>query len=432
MSFDSDMRKRQQRRRQEQKRRQEQQRRLRLRLIFGLIGAVVLVALCILVVLLVQNAPPSDSLDSTQPGTSQATQPIQTQPTEPETVINLAFGGDLNVTNKVVSAGNTTDGYDYTGVLMDVVPVLAGADAAVLNFEGNLCGIPYGTAKRSAPPQLMEALSDAGVDLIQMANSCAIDNGLLGLSDTLDGIREHGMEPVGAYASVEDFERSGGFTLRNINGLKVAFVAFTKGVNNLGLPEGNEDCVNLLYTDYTSTYQDVDTEGITKILRAVAQEEPDVTIALLHWGSEYNNQISSSQEKITTLMQEEGVDAIIGTHSHYVQQVDYDQQTGSLVAYSLGDFFGDADKNNTNYSIILELEITKNNQTGETKITEFDYTPIYTMTPIKDKVASTKIIRIEEAIAAYEANNISKVSPETYEALKTALSRINSRVEPKE
>ena len=154
-----------------------------------------------------------------------------------------------------------------------------------------------------------------------------------------------------------------------------------------------------------------------------------MTIALLHWGSEYNNQVSSSQTKIVNLMQKEGVDAIIGTHSHYVQTVNYDAANSTLVAYSLGDFFGDGDKNHTNYSMILQLEITKNNSSGQTQITGFDCTPIYTLTPENDGTAGMKILRIPDALAAYEADSIHKVSSETYAAMKAALNRIKSRIE---
>lgn len=429
MAFESEeIRKRQQRRNQDKKRRRNQQLRQQRKLIMGLIVAAVILALCGLLILLLQ---PGSQPAPTEPST-ESTPPAQTQPTDPQTVINIAFGGDLNVTDKVVAAGANGSGYDYTDVFLDIAPVLAGADAAVVNLEGNLCGAPYGTQHTSAPQELMDALADAGVDLVQMANSCAINNGMIGLRQTLDGIRQAGMEAVGAYATNEDFEKSRGFTLRSINGVKVAFVAFTKGMDGLGLPQGSEDCVNLLYKDYTSAYSEIDTEGITEILRCVELEQPDVTIALLHWGSAYNSIVSESQKEIVELMQEEGVDAIIGTHSHYVQTVDYDAEKGTLIAYSLGDLLGDADKNNTNASTILQLEITKDNTTGKTAITGYDHTPVYIATPEKDGVDRMKLLRIEQAMAAYDANNIHKVSDETYAAMETALNRIKSRVEPEE
>ena len=416
------IRQRQLRKRQEQRQARERKKLRRRKLLMMIGAAALVVGLCCLVMALVRhaNTPEPEAVTiETQPSTA---------PQEPQTVITLAFGGDLNVTDKTVAAGATGGSYDYTDVFMDVVPALAGADAAVLDLEGNLCGTPYGSTGTRAPLELATALKSAGVDMIQMANSSALNNGLIGLTDTLENLRSVGLEPVGAFASDEEYERQKGFTLRSINGVKVAFVSFTKGMDDLGLPAGGENRVNLLYTDYTSTYQDVDTEGITAILDAVALEKPDITVALLHWGSEYNDQISDSQKRIAKLMQENGVDAIIGTHSHYVQRVEYDPLAGTVVAWSLGDFLGDGDRAGTAYSIILELEITRDNQSGTARITDVGYSPIYTVSSNVEGDDTMKILRIEPAIAAYEANSIDKVSAEVYTAMKSALSKIQSRI----
>ena len=90
--------------------------------------------------------------------------------------------------------------------------------------------------------------------------------------------------------------------------------------------------VNLLYEDYYTTYQTINKKGIRNILRAAESEKPDITIALLHWGSEYNEDISDSQKSIANLMISEGVDAIIGSHPHLVHQVDFNEEEGTLVA----------------------------------------------------------------------------------------------------
>lgn len=426
MAFeDEELNKRREEQREERRFLARQQRVLKIGIIMTAV-TLVLCAAALLVANGIINAPPKPQL-STPPTTQ--TQPTETEPlpTVPDTVIHIVAGGDLNVTDKTVASGTAVSGYDYTDVFMDAVPILSGADLTVLNFEGSIYGAPYGSQNKSAPQQLLQALQQAGVDMLQAANSQTVVNGLSGLSSTLQGIRSAGMEPLGAFATAQEFKESGGYYIREIQGVRVAFVAFTKGMDGMGLPAGNEDCVNLLYKDYNSTYQKVDTEGITRILQAVAARKPDLTVALLHWGSEFNTKISATQEKICKLMQQEGVDAIIGTHSHYVQTLEYDEATGKLVAYSLGDFFGDADKAGTEYSVLLNLEITKSGATGETKITGFDYTPLY----ILDETESggrMRVLRIREAIAAYERNFIQRVSEEDYSAMKNALAKIESRM----
>lgn len=410
-----------------QRQRRRKQAKLRRYLTFGAVFAVSV--LVIVMVLLRANNQPDEPSLSTPPTTVPApvtTVPTPTQPAQPETVIKLIAGGDINITDKVVASGKTVTGYDYAGVFMDIAPVLAGADAAIINLEGNLVGSPYGTASSSAPQELAKALAGAGVDFIQTANSCAINNGITGLRATMDAIRQTGMEPLGTFATEAEFTAAQGFTIRNIGGIRVAFVALTKGMGGLGLPEGSEHSVNVLYKDYASTYQRIDKEGINALLQAVQAQKPDVTIALLHWGSEYNRVLSTRQETITKLMLQGGVDAIIGTHSHYVQQVSYDRENGTVVAYSLGDLFGNAEKTDTNFSILLELEITRDNTTGQTRITGCSCIPVYTLTPERDGEAM-RLVHLETAMAQYENNFIHKVSEKAYNNMKSALAKIKAR-----
>lgn len=341
----------------------------------------------------------------------------------PKTVITLAAAGDLNINDATVASGG--ESYDYTAAFQDVLHLLGDADLTVMNLEGNLVGAPYGTEDRSAPQQMLLALDEAGVDLMQLANSYSIYNGTAGLVRTIDNVRAAGMEPLGAYATNSEFKQSGGYTIVEVQGIRIAFVAFTKGMDGMTMPEGSEDCVNLLYKDYDSTYNNVDSAKINKILDAVDKEKPDLVVTMLHWGSEYNDTISTSQNQILELLQGRGVDAIIGTHSHYVQKIQFDRSSGQFLAYSLGDFFSDAQRSGTEYSIILELEITKDEITGETKITDYSYTPIFS---VAEEGKPMRVMRIKEAIAAYDTNFINKVNEETYNKMKYALLRIEARI----
>ena len=340
-----------------------------------------------------------------------------------DTVIHFVAGGDVNVTDKVVASGGSN--YDYSDVFLDVMPILSGGDLTTLNFEGNLYEEPYGSKHNSAPVELVQALRSAGVDILQTANSKSITNGILGLSSTLDGIRAAGMQSVGTYATEEQFQRYQGFLIREVNGIRIAITAFTKGMDGRGLPGGSEHCVNLLYEDYNSAYQKVDEDGIRSVLKAIEKQKPDLTIALLHWGSEFNDQISKTQEKIIEIMADGGVDAIVGTHPHYVQKIGFDKKTGMLIAYSLGDFLGDGDKAGTDYSVLLDMEITRSGETGAVTITGYDYVPIYRF---ESETGQVKLLRIREALTAYENYSIDSVDPEDYEAMKNALTKIESRV----
>ncbi len=428
---DDEMNMRREKREAQRRKQQAEAKRLRITLI---LAAVVLVLCTAGIVFLTgrSDSPETPVAAETRPTQkpTQATEPATRAQKSTKTTIHIKAAGDLNVTNTVINAGVAVGGYNYTRAFMDVASTLSDADLTVLNLEGNICGEPYGSDTTSAPRELLEGLRNAGVDLIQMANSCTINNGLIGLTSTLQSIRAAGLEPVGAFASESEFRESRGYTITQAQGVKVAFVAFTKGLGGRGLPAGNDNLVNILYEDYASTYDKIDRTRITSVLKAVEAEKPDITIALLHWGSEYNDDISDTQKSIVNLMKKQGVDVILGTHPHTVQAIEYDELAGTLVAYSLGDFFGDASRGGTNYSIILDLEITKDSSTGTTKVTNYSYTPIYTVSEVETADGYRRVVRIDKTVEAWEENYLDKVSQSAKESMVYALERIEARINP--
>ena len=430
--YDENEQRRRRRAAQIKKKREEQALRRKL-----IIAAAVFIACIVLVVSLTRDNVPEETLPENVELQTEQTQPEFTEratlpPETPTTTIRIKAVGDLNVTDSVVAAGASgygDDYYDYTNAFLDVASLLSDADLTLMNFEGNLVGPPYGTDSASAPQQLVQALNAAGVDILQMANTYATHNGMIGLAQTLNNIRAAGIEPVGAYATEDEFRQSKGYTIVDIRGVKVAVVAFTKGMGGLGLPEGSENCVNKLFVDYDSEYKNIDYDGIRAILKNLRSEKPDVTIAMLHWGAEYNDIIFNSQKNIAELMFEEGVDIILGTHSHMVHEVVFDKENNTVLAYSLGDFFGDASKGGTNYSILLDIQITKDNDLGTIRIDSVDHVPLYTLKE-NESNGQRRVVRIHETMNAYDVNFVDKVTKEAYDSMVNALERIEARIDP--
>ena len=426
---DDEMNKRREKREAQRKKQQAEAKRLRRTLV---LAAVVLIACGVGIFRMsAGKVPEPEQIRQETVATEAPTEETKPAPTEanPITTIHIKAAGDLNVTDRVVESGLSASGFDFTRAFKDVAAILSDADLTVMNMEGNFCGEPYGSATTSAPTELLRDLRGAGVDLLQVANSCIINNGMIGMTSTLNAIRAAGIEPVGAYANEAELRQSKGYTITEIRGVKVAFVAFTKGLGGRGMPAGNEELVNLLYEDYATTYNQEDKDRITKILKNVETEKPDITIALLHWGSEYNDDISSSQEYLVSLLKKNGVDVILGTHSHTLQPIDYDPLKGTLVAYSLGDFYGDANRGATNYSIILDLEITKDTDAGTCKVTDYSYTPIYTVRENECPDGYRRVVRIEKAVEAYTENYLDKVTTACKDSMVYALQRIGERLE---
>jgi poly-gamma-glutamate capsule biosynthesis protein CapA/YwtB (metallophosphatase superfamily) len=112
-----------------------------------------------------------------------------------------------------------------------------------------------------------------------------------------------------------------------------------------------------------------------------------------------------------------------------IHRIDYDEAENTLVAYSLGDFFGDATKAGTNYSLVLDIQITKDNEMGTTRIDNFTVTPIYTLSEAEGN-GQRRVVRISEAVAAYEVNFVDKVTRSAKESMEYSLERIEARTDP--
>jgi poly-gamma-glutamate synthesis protein (capsule biosynthesis protein) len=179
--------------------------------------------------------------------------PTQTETVAPgSSVATLSFVGDISLDDAMLQRFRSESGYDFTSLLRRVVPRLAAADLTIGNLEGNVVS-DDAVSDHNYPTALLRDLYAAGFDVLQTANSFSIQNGITGLSATREAILAAGMDPLGTWST--EAERSEqGVLIREVNGIRIAFLAFTKGMNNLKLPVGTDYCVNLLYSDYDTNY----------------------------------------------------------------------------------------------------------------------------------------------------------------------------------
>lgn len=369
----------------EQKRRRQMQQRI----VLGVL-AVILILVIVLIVRGCKSGKAGQEDAVQKPAQSDTQDNTPQEPAdEPDTVVTLAAVGDIMVYDEQIDAAKQSDGsYDFSTCFSAVSALTMGADLTVGNLELNFCGEPYsGRPNFRAPESLALALKEKGFDLVQTANTYSIQNGVSGLKSTIKYLNTVGIDHVGTYVAQDDKNTNEGVLLKNVNGIKIAFIGYTKGVNNEKLPEGSEFCVDLLYQDYWTEYKEINTDGIVKSVKAAKALDPDVIVAMLHWGSEWDTTVGSTQQEIADLMLKNGVDVILGSHPHVVgpmkevpvTTVDGAEKT-CFVAYSLGNFFSSPDSQKYDYameSVILNLEFTKNGKTGDTSLTGIQYTPLY-------------------------------------------------------
>lgn len=342
--------------------------------------------------------------------------------------ITIAAAGDINISQEILDSVKRPGYiYDFSDMFMSVAPLLSDADITVADLEVNMIEDIYNGENCNAPESLLTALAGAGVDILQTANTVSVFNGMSGLTSTVYAVQNAGMTPVGTFPTQDAFTKSGGYTLVEAKGFRIAFVAFTKGVGNLNLPEGSENCVNLLYKDYATTYQTVDTAGIQAVLDNVAAAQPDITVALLHWGSEYDDSVSSTQKKIRNLLLDNGVDVILGTHSHMVGEVDTTTKDGTVVAYSLGNLLSSS-AHGYNQGIVLKVTFAVKN--GQIVLASTDYEPIYIADAEETQSGRMEVLNTNSVISLYESEYITKVSKSIYETLLTSRDKVAALVAP--
>lgn len=354
------------------------------------------------------------------------------RPTEGESVVKLCAVGDIFPTaDMLTDAHKPSVGYDFTSQLSACFPALASADLAIGNFEGNFTAGSFGNG--NYPDELADALARAGFDVLQTANSYSIANGVSGLSRTKSVIAQAGMIPLGTFTDAQD-QKENQTLLMEVNDIRIAFVSFTKGFGGMGLPENAGHSVNLLYSDYTTNYDEVDTEGILAVLDDARKKDPDIIIAALHWGSENTKDVSRSQEEIASLMFENGVDVILGSHSHIVSTVEQRHivlkdgtRKDVVLAYGLGDFCA-AEAGDCNMTLILNLEFTRNHSTGETKITSLSYTPMAAVDMGKNEQDRYALLDVENELALYENNYYDRIDKSLYDSLLSGMERLKNAV----
>lgn len=346
-----------------------------------------------------------------------------TRPAEGVGVATVSAVGDIYLTDEMLADARRPNGsYDFSVQFSDVCASLAVADVTIGNFEGNFCGAPYGKSAGSYPDEFAAALSSVGFNLLQTANSYSIFSGLSGLQRTKTVIEENGMTAVGTYFDSDD-RAENPVVIREVNGVRIAFVAFTKGFGGLGLPENAANCVDLLYKDYTTDYSELDTAAIDAVLNTAKQEKPDVIIASLHWGSENIRSADERQEEAADYLFRNGVDVILGSHSHLVGTVEKRTVTLAggttkdvVLAYSLGDFCA-AGKGACNASLILNLEFTRDHASGTTAITGVSYTPVAAIDRGSKESDRYAVIDIDNALMLYESNYYDRISTDLYQTL---------------
>ena len=245
--------------------------------------------------------------------------------------VNIIAVGDNLIHNSVLKSGKINDSTYNFNRLFDVMRNdFQEADIAVINQETILGGsfMPYdGYPNFNSPNELGDAMVKAGFDVVLQASNHTLDVGVKGVTNCIDYWRK---QKGITYLGINESEKEkANVKIIKKNGIKIALLNYTYGLNGHILPKDKSYLVNL-----------IDTTLIIKHLQK-AEELADFTIVFPHWGEEYVYKPNKSQKELAKLMTEHGADLIIGTHPHVLQPIEWIETANgnkALCYYSLGNY----------------------------------------------------------------------------------------------
>ncbi len=263
------------------------------------------------------------------------------------------------------------DSFNFLPCYEYVMPYLQSPDLLIGNLETTLAGntIPYsGYPQFNTPDDYAIALKQAGFDLIVTANNHSNDTGEKGILRTIQMLDSLQLHHTGTYISQADRDS---MRIININGIKLAIIAYTFSTNGLQITPGKAWLVN--YMDSLLIKSDI------QLSRSRGAE---LVLIFYHYGEEYKRMPTTYQQNFVNHAIDCGADIIIGSHPHVIQPAAfYKTKNATLdsgfVAYSLGNFFSNQSDEFTDEGIILNLHLSKNLNSDKIKIESADYVPTW-------------------------------------------------------
>lgn len=241
--------------------------------------------------------------------------------------------------------------YDYSDCFTLIAPTITEADYAVCNLEVPLGGGPdySGFPCFSAPDSYAQALKDAGFDLFLTANNHCLDRRDRGARRTLTALDNLGVDHIGTYHDALQRDSLVPF-IKDIKGIKFAFLNYTYGTNGISPTDGMEVAL-------------IDKPKMAREIKAAREAGAEIVVVAIHWGVEYVLLPNINQKETAQFLIDQGVDMIIGGHPHVIQPMEVvrNEKEGKdvLLVYSLGNFISNMKTDDTRGGALVRARVER-------------------------------------------------------------------------
>ena len=244
----------------------------------------------------------------------------------------VVANGDILIHDALYYTAKKEDGsYDFNPFFEYVKPWIEGADLAIGDFEGTISDrSPLGGYPLfNAPVQIADTMKDVGYDVVDLAHNHILDTGLYGLKYTDKVFKDRGLDTVGVHADRKRSEDK--ILIKEVNGIKIAILAYAYGYNGMD--------ANLTAEDRTNHLSDLDEEKMKEEIQR-AEKEADVTVVMPQMGVEYKMEPTEEQKALYHKMIEWGADVVFGGHPHVIEPAETVEKDGDkkFIIYSMGNF----------------------------------------------------------------------------------------------
>ena len=296
---------------------------------------------------------------------------LETPPIEVErieTISMISIGDLMYHSTQIIPVTSHPSGFDFHDSMGLTKPYFEKADITIGNYETTSTKTrPYtGYPRFNTQVESLDAIKDAGFDILSTINNHTLDSGKQGVIDTYNAIQERGMIPLGTKLDKE----TQSLKVIEKKGISVGFLAYTYGYNGL----------DVLLTPEEHTYMVSPMNETLMEEEIKSSQDNDLTVVMVHWGNEYNKKPSKQQRDLAHKMVEWGADVILGSHPHVVQEHEMIEE--AFVIYSMGNYVSDQrletlNNIDTERGLMIEFTFEKNFTTNKTKINNIEYHPLW-------------------------------------------------------
>lgn len=368
-----------------------------------------------------ENIYLNNGIDETEENSDSVNEEVQ--------YVDIISLGNLIIHQSQIDGAKQENSYDFSPSFQYIKKMILDSDISMGILEGALAGCePSGYPFFNSPDEVVDALKDTGIDIINYANNHIYDYEDVGLKRTIDVTKEKGLDVLG----VKSTEEEKNYLVKEVNGIKIGFLAYVfetsminghKTINSNILSTYSENLINTFnYNDLESFYKKIENE-----ISAMKSEGVEFIITSMHWGEEYNTYIEASQNEIAKRLNKLGVDIILGGHPHVIQPYEImrnESRHSTFVIYSQGNSLSNQSEQEIGVAESedgIMIKFTLERKDGNVSLKEYKIIPTWVYK--EEKVNGTyyhKIIPVEEALAN---PNKYGISSDVYQRVETSLNR---------